>query len=236
MIRFQHTEIGYHRPLFTIEDLHLQTGKVYALLGLNGSGKSTLLKTLAAQIPALSGSLTINEYTTEQLVKDGRLRSQQIAFVSSRFEGVEHLKVWNYIALGRIPYASLFGKLSAKDQQLVNDAIERLGLTHLTQKLTMELSDGERQMVSLARAFVQETPVLLLDEPASFLDFLNRENLLIALIEWVSEAQRCVLLSSHDIDLCIEHQLPLLVLADTKLQEVQGLSKRAVMALLSQKS
>ncbi|MEY4286572.1 MAG: hypothetical protein RL511_650 [Bacteroidota bacterium] len=236
MIHFQHTEIGYHRPLFTIEDLHLQTGKVYALLGLNGSGKSTLLKTLAAQIPALSGSLTINEYTTEQLVKDGRLRSQQIAFVSSRFEGVEHLKVWNYIALGRIPYASLFGKLSAKDQQLVNVAIERLGLTHLTQKLTMELSDGERQMVSLARAFVQETPVLLLDEPASFLDFLNRENLLIALIEWVSEAQRCVLLSSHDIDLCIEHQLPLLVLADTKLQEVQGLSKRAVMALLSQKS
>jgi iron complex transport system ATP-binding protein len=236
MIRFQHTEIGYHRPLLAIEDLHLQKGKVYALLGLNGSGKSTLLKTLAAQIPVLSGNLLINDFIVEELAQNANLRAQQIAFVSSRFEGVEHLSVADYVGLGRIPYASIFGKLTADDRQLVHDTLEKLGLSYLSEKRTLELSDGERQMVSLARAFVQDTPVLLLDEPASFLDFLNREQLLRTLIPWAMHTNRCVVLSSHDLDLCIEHDLPLLLLAQQKLNVVQGLSKRDVQQLLIEKA
>jgi iron complex transport system ATP-binding protein len=232
MISFQHTVIGYQRPLIAIENLTLHAGKVYALLGLNGSGKSTLLKTLAAQTPPLDGALTLNHFPINQLAKDSNLRAQQIAFVSSRFDGIEHLTVVEYVALGRIPYLSVFGKVTAEDQQMVSETLKDLGLTHLTQKRTRELSDGEKQLVSLARAFVQDTPVLLLDEPSSFLDFLNRENLLLALLKWVSQGQRCVFLSSHDIDLCLEHNLPLLALAGGQIQELIGQDKKEVVSVL----
>lgn len=234
MIRFEHTIIGHQHPLIAIEDLTLQAGKVYALLGLNGSGKSTLLQTLAAQIAPLDGSLTLNHYPIAQLAKDGNLRAQQIAFVSSRFEGIDHLNVFDYVALGRTPHTSFFGKISVDDQHTVGQTLKDLSLTHLTQKLTKELSDGERQLVSLARAFVQDTPVLLLDEPASFLDFLNRENLLMALLAWVKKSKRCVLLSSHDLDLCLEHKLPLLAINGGQIQELQVQSKKEVVAILLQ--
>ena len=234
MIRFEHTSIGHQHPLIAIEDLTLQAGKVYALLGLNGSGKSTLLQTLAAQIAPLDGSLTLNHYPIAQLAKDGNLRAQQIAFVSSRFEGIDHLNVFDYVALGRTPHTSFFGKISVDDQHTVGQTLKDLSLTHLTQKLTKELSDGERQLVSLARAFVQDTPVLLLDEPASFLDFLNRENLLMALLAWVKKNKRCVLLSSHDLDLCLEHKLPLLAINGGQIQELQVQSKKEVVAILLQ--
>jgi iron complex transport system ATP-binding protein len=234
MIRFEHTIIGHKHPLIAIEDLTLQVGKVYALLGLNGSGKSTLLQTLAAQIAPLDGSLTLNHNPIAQLANDGNLRAQQIAFVSSRFEGIDHLNVFDYVALGRTPHTSFFGKISVDDQHLVGQTLKDLSLTHLTQKLTKELSDGERQLVSLARAFVQDTPVLLLDEPASFLDFLNRENLLMALLAWVKKSKRCVLLSSHDLDLCLEHKLPLLAINGGQIQELQVQSKNEVVAILLQ--
>jgi iron complex transport system ATP-binding protein len=227
-----YTVIGYQRPLIAIENLTLQAGKVYALLGLNGSGKSTLLKTLAAQTPPLEGALTLNHYPIAQLAKDANLRAQQIAFVSSRFDGIEHLTVVEYVALGRIPYLSFFGKVTAEDQQMVSETLMNLGLTHLAQKRTKELSDGEKQLVSLARAFVQDTPVLLLDEPSSFLDFLNRENLLLALLKWVSQGQRCALLSIHDIDLCLEHNLHLLALAGGQIQELIGQDKKEVVSVL----
>ncbi|MFM7005670.1 MAG: ABC transporter ATP-binding protein [Flavobacteriales bacterium] len=232
MISFQHTVFGYQRPLISIENLTLESGKVYALLGLNGSGKSTFLKTLAAQTPLLAGSLTLNNYPLAQLAKDGNLRAQQIAFVSSRFDGIEHLTVFDYVALGRIPYLSVLGKMTALDQQRVIETLKELALTHLTQKRTKELSDGEKQLVSLARAFVQDTPLLLLDEPSSFLDFLNRENLLLALLKWVGQGQRCVLLSSHDIDLCLEHNLPILALAGGQIQELLGQDKKEVLSIL----
>lgn len=226
MIHLQHTVIGYQQALLSIDELSIAPGKVFALLGLNGSGKSTFLKTLAAQIPPLAGTILVNQYTVELLAQDGVLRAQQIAFVSSRFDGVQHLKVLDYVALGRVPYASLFGKISRADLDLVKDTIEKIGLTHLSEKPTLALSDGERQMVSLARAFVQDTPVLLLDEPASFLDFLNREQLLRALMIWARQFNKCVVLSSHDIDLCIEHDLSMLLLAQQKIQTVQGMKKR----------
>lgn len=232
MIHFQHTVIGYQRPLIAIENLTLHAGKVYALLGLNGSGKSTLLKTLAAQTPPLEGALTLNHFPITQLAKDSKLRAEQIAFVSSRFDGIEHLSVLEYVSLGRIPYLSVFGKLAAHDEQVVAQTLSDLGLSDLSLKRTTELSDGEKQLVSLARAFVQETPVLLLDEPSSFLDFLNRENLLLALLNWVSVGQRCVILSSHDIDLCLEHKLPLLALAGGQIQELQGQDKKEVVRVL----
>jgi iron complex transport system ATP-binding protein len=114
--------------------------------------------------------------------------------------------------------------------------MELLSIQHLAQKETRALSDGERQMVSLARAFVQDTPILLLDEPASYLDFLNREKLLLSLMTWAKQSNKCVVLSSHDIDLCLEHQLPILALAGGQIHPLVDLPKKEVLSVLLKQS
>jgi iron complex transport system ATP-binding protein len=236
MIHFKQTQIGYQQTICTIDELKLEVGKVYALLGLNGAGKSTLLKSMAAQLPLLGGELLLNGYPVAQLRKDASLRARQISFVASHFDGVEHLLVQDYIGLGRLPYANSFGRLNSSDEQEVSQVMELLNIQHLAQKDTRALSDGERQMVSLARAFVQDTPILLLDEPASYLDFLNRENLLLTLISWAKQSHKCVVLSSHDIDLCLEHQLPILALAGGQIHPLVDLPKKEVLSVLLKRS
>ena len=142
---------------------------MYALIGRNGSGKSTLLKTIIGQLPLLNGQLYIGEHALSTLVKNHEQRAKLIAYVASMFDGVDALTLQAYVALGRLPYLGALGRLQPEDQQKIEEILARLDLTKLAAKPTVQLSDGERQLGSLARAMVQDTPIMVLDEPASFL-------------------------------------------------------------------
>jgi iron complex transport system ATP-binding protein len=120
-----------------------------------------------------------------------------------------------------------------KDLSFVDEVLSRLNLTSLAHRATQNLSDGERQLASLARAIVQDTPYMILDEPASFLDYFNRELLLEQLQNWVqSNANRTAIFSSHDIDLCLEKGIKLLVLHEQRLTLLENPTKKEVMDLL----
>ncbi len=209
MIQFSQTEIGYKQRLLKIDSLDLQEGKVYALIGRNGVGKSTLLQSMAKLLPLISGDIRYEEISLKYLSRNQMARL--IAFVESKFDGVEYLSVLDYLMLGRAPYTSLTGKLSETDKAFVNEISEELQITHLLQKSTTEISDGERQICSVARALIQETPIILMDEPTAFLDFINRQKLMELLIKITAEKQKCIVLSTHDIDLCLENQLTFLI-------------------------
>ena len=137
--------------------------------------------------------------------------SRIVAFVESKFDGVEYLSVLDYLMLGRAPYTSLTGKLSETDKEIVLQISSDLQITHLLEKSTTEISDGERQICSIARALIQETPIILMDEPTAFLDFINRQKLIELLNKIAVEKQKCIVLSTHDIDLCLENQLTFLI-------------------------
>jgi iron complex transport system ATP-binding protein len=215
MIHFNQTEIGYKQSLLKIDSLDLQEGKVYALVGRNGVGKSTLLQSMAKIIPLISGDIRYEDISLKNMSRNQMARL--IAFVESKFDGVEYLSVLDYLILGRAPYTSLTGKLSETDRKVVNEISEELQITHLLEKSTIEISDGERQICSVARALIQETPIILMDEPTAFLDFINRQKLLELLIEIAKEKRKCVLMSTHDIDLCIENQLPFVLVTKGKI-------------------
>lgn len=233
MIRFKNIQVGYAQVLLEIDDLALEAGRVYALIGRNGSGKSTLLKSMIGQLPLLGGQIEIGDHSINQLIKDHAQRAREIAYVASMFEGVEALTLKAYVALGRLPYLGALGRLQPEDQDKIDEILARLDLTKLASKPTPQLSDGERQLGSLARAMVQDTPIMVLDEPASFLDYFNRELLLDQLQIWVQGSQnRTVIFSSHDIDLCLEKQIPLLILSNKKLVLLENASKESVMELL----
>ena len=95
--------------------------------------------------------------------------------------------------------------MSERDNTIVNNALETLQINHLKNRFTSELSDGEKQLVAIAKVIAQEAPYILLDEPTAFLDYPNKIKVLELLSQIAKEMNKCILLSAHDIDLCLEH-------------------------------
>lgn len=219
MIRMRQLAIGYKDVLLYTDDIHLERGKVYALIGANGRGKTTLLKTLNGFLKPLSGELVIDNKRAAEFSQSEFAR--KIAFVSSKFEGVDHLTVYQYVALGRTPYLGFFGRLSMHDHSMVKSAIEQLGLTDFSERITSELSDGERQMSSIARALAQDCPIITLDEPTAFLDYKNKERIMVILENIARDKNKCILFSSHDIELLCRKSISILAITPGRnLQEI----------------
>lgn len=203
MLNFQDVHIGREETLFKISNLQLEKGKLYGLIGKNGIGKSTFLNTIMGTIPPLSGVLEI---------ENNLPREKQIALVSSKFEGVEFLKTKEYIALGRAPYTNFIGKLTNIDVEIVENIIRLLAIEHISDCETTNLSDGERQIASIGRALAQQTETILLDEPLAFLDYENKIKILELLSDICKQENKCIIHSSHDIELCLKHTDEILII------------------------
>ena len=228
MIRFEEIEIGYSKPkpLLFIPSLTLDAGKVYALVGLNGIGKSTFLNSITGQTSLLSGKLFLNQQELQKISKVNL--PKLIAYVDSSFAGVEYLTVFDYLALGRSPHTNNMGKLNKEDKQVIQEVVRELNLVHLIEKDTSEISDGERQLCAVARAIIQSTPIILLDEPTAFLDYLNRQKLIELLGLIAEKQQKTIILSSHDIDICINNALEFLIVSEKKILKTKVSDKQVV--------
>jgi iron complex transport system ATP-binding protein len=217
MIQLKSLEIGYRHTLVHIHELYLDQG-ITALIGKNGSGKSTLLKTLCGTLRARSGTIFFNNVETTTLSSEDK--SKFFAFVGSTYPPVPFMSVEEFVLLGRTPYIGSIGIFSEKDRQIASHYIELFGLKELSHRELIELSDGEKQLAAFARAFTQETPFIAMDEPTAFLDYGNRRRLLNLLQKVALEQGRCVLFSTHDVDLCLEEKIALIGI-DQKRQLIQ---------------
>lgn len=179
-------------------NFELKRGELVALLGPNGAGKSTLLRTLSSSLQPLSG----NVYYSGRLLKNISQRdlSRKISVVLTDHTQAGGLTVSELVSLGRQPYTGFFGRLKARDLRLVDEAINSVGLSFKSNSYMAELSDGERQKAMIAKALVQETDVLLLDEPAAFLDVASKLELMALLRQIAVERDCAVLFSSHDVE------------------------------------
>ncbi|MFT5777810.1 MAG: iron complex transport system ATP-binding protein [Crocinitomicaceae bacterium] len=203
MIRLSEAHIGYSQVLLKATNLDLQEGVVYVLVGKNGVGKSTFLQSLTGQIPLLSGYIEINGRLLNDIPK--REIPTILSFVPVQFPQMDYVQGQEYIAAGRSPYTNVFGKLTENDKTLVDDALQILNIEHLKDRFTSELSDGEKQLVAIAKVIAQEAPHILLDEPTAFLDYPNKNVVLALLKKIAKEMNKCVIISAHDLDLCLVH-------------------------------
>lgn len=192
MIHCENISIGYgsrviQRDLsFTLAD-----GTVTALLGANGCGKSTLLRTLAGLQPAISGT-----YLPMPNERD-------VALVLTERLSVESATVRDVVAMGRYPYTSFLGTLSAADHRIVSEAMEQVGVEDLADTFYNDHSDGEKQRVLIAKALAQKTPVILLDEPTAHLDLPSRIKTLNLLRDIAHNQGKTILISTHELDLAL---------------------------------
>jgi len=194
-IKTQKLSVGYKKPL--IENLSFEIfNGLTCLVGPNGSGKSTLLKTMAGLMKPLAGSIFIFEKDCSTISEVDL--AKLIAFVPARFPAETNIKVFDFVALGRIPHTNAFGKLEKNDLEKVNSAMEQAGVADFAKRRVNSLSDGEKQRVALAKALAQDTKILLMDEPTAFLDYQHR----IKLFEFLTEMKDKIhLISTHELDL-----------------------------------
>ena len=183
-------------------DLSLEKGKLIALIGANGIGKSTLLRTIIGIQKPLSGTVLLNEKNIHEL--DALTLAQNLSVVLTEKLPPSNLTVWELIALGRQPYTNWIGTLTDNDIAKINEAIELTQISHLTQKRHYEISDGQLQIVLIARALAQDTPLIILDEPTTHLDLLHKVVLFKLLKKLTQETGKCILFSTHDIDMAIQ--------------------------------
>ena len=182
--------------------IELHKSKLIALVGVNGIGKSTLLKTITGIQKPLEGTVYLNEKKIENYSSSEL--AQQMSVVLTEQLPPSNLTVFELVALGRQPYTNWLGTLTSEDIDKVNEAIRLTQIEHLTQKKHFEISDGQLQKVLIARALAQDTPLIILDEPTTHLDLLHKFTLLQLLQKLAKETEKCILFSTHDIDLAIQ--------------------------------
>ena len=178
-------------------DLSLSRGDMTLLLGANGRGKSTLLRTLSGAQPALAGEVSIAGKSLADTTAADMARLISLVYTDRTHAG--HLTAAELVALGRQPYTGFFGRLSADDRRIVDESLDTVGMLQFSRRYVSTLSDGERQKIMLARALAQQTPVILLDEPTSFLDIASRIETMQMLHALAADNGQAILLSTHDI-------------------------------------
>ncbi|SFB23149.1 iron complex transport system ATP-binding protein [Flavobacterium swingsii] len=199
--------IGYKTKNETITitqnlNLNFQEGKLITLIGANGIGKSTLLRTLTGIQKPISGDVFLNDKSIESY--DNQTLAQNLSVVLTEKLPPSNLTVYELVALGRQPYTNWIGKLSDVDIQKITEAIQLTNIEHLSDKKHFEISDGQLQKVLVARALAQDTPLIILDEPTTHLDLLHKVSLFKLLKKLTHETGKCILFSTHDIDLAIQ--------------------------------
>ena len=196
--------IGYKgQALMPAIDVSLNEGDIVALAGPNGSGKTTLFKTLSASLKPVGGEVKLfgkdlRDYSPTE-------RSSLFSLVLTEKPDDLFLKVFDIVAAGRYPHLGLLAKLKAEDEQIIYDSLETVGISHLVNRNFVSLSDGEQQKVMIAKALVQDTPLIFMDEPAAFLDYPSKIELVNIMHKLSREKHKTILFSSHDLDLLLRH-------------------------------
>lgn len=181
----------------------VQRGEFIVLMGANGSGKSTLLKTIIGELPLLSGEVLllgkkISAYSAQE-------KAQTISIVTTERNFNPYLTVEDVLALGRIPYLNLFAQLQEGDNRIIEDYVSLLGIENWLQKKFNQLSDGQKQKVLIARAFIQDADLILLDEPTAHLDVKNRVEVFSLLQKLSKEKNKAIICATHEINIALDY-------------------------------
>ena len=179
--------------------LTLGEGEVVVLVGANGAGKSTCLRVLSGVLPPRQGKARLFGRDIAELSR--REVASQIAVVAQGDEVATGFRVDQVVMMGRSPHQGELDPIDAGDDAAVADALGACGIEHLAHRLVAELSGGEQKLVSLARAFAQDTRILLLDEPSAHLDVRRTVALLERVTLRVRERRTACLAIVHDLNL-----------------------------------
>lgn len=218
VLTIKNLSFGYNKnePVLRNVNLEFKSGKIYAILGQNGSGKSTLLHTISSIFTNYEGEIAVHK--GEESINLAEIkhndRAKLISLVAQLNYG-NSLNVYDSVLLGRKPYINISPMMV--DYEMTSRAIDLFNLNSLSLKATNELSGGELQSVGIARAFAQDTPIMLLDEPTNNLDVKKQQELFGILKNLVKEKNLCVICVLHDLNHALNYADNLIFIKNGKI-------------------
>ena len=202
MIELKELTLGYgQRTLLETVNARITGGQLVALLGRNGTGKSTLLRAMMGLEKPQSGEITLQGKNIASLKPEKLARN--ISFVTTDKVRIANLRCKDVVALGRAPYTNWIGRMQDADREIVAWSLASVGMSDYARRTMDKMSDGECQRIMIARALAQSTPVILLDEPTSFLDLPNRYELCSLLARLAHDEGKCIFFSTHELDIAL---------------------------------
>ena len=185
---------GGSRTIFHDVNFSLDKGEVMAILGANGAGKSTLLNCIANLFRPASGQIRLNGRPMDKMSM--RDVAKIIGYVPQIHTPAYAYTVREFVVMGRTPYINSFSSPSAEDYRIADEAMERMGITHLRDKVYTEIAGGERQQVTIARVITQQPQIILLDEPTAHLDYGNQYRV-VQMVKDLADEGYSLLMTTH---------------------------------------
>ncbi len=218
-ISLQNIRLAYgSRTLLENVSAEIPAATLTAFLGRNGTGKSSLLRAIAGLNKISEGEIRLCGRPLAAL--EVKQLAATVSFVATDKLRIANLTCEQMVALGRAPYTDWLGRMRETDRAAVRRALETVGLTDYAAKTMDTLSDGECQRAMIARALAQDTPVILLDEPTSFLDLPNRYAMVSLLARLAHDEGKCVLFSTHDLEIALSHCDAVLLIDTPQLRHI----------------
>ncbi len=211
---------GREKVIFENINASASAGELIALIGSNGRGKSTLLKSIAGLIPIFrrqelhssDSNIRSSAGSNGRILYNGRMieefshkeLSQMISFVASHTERANHLSVKDMLSINCYYKTNWLRTITESDNERISRALEMVGLEGFEERNSFGLSDGEYQRATIAAAIVQDSSIIILDEPTAFLDIANRFIITRLLREIAHKTGKLIIFSTHDLQLAIE--------------------------------
>jgi iron complex transport system ATP-binding protein len=208
ILKLESLEIGYSsgkkkRVLLSPLSATASKGEMISVIGMNGIGKSTLLRTLAGVQKQLGGAVFYGEKEIGEFAPPELARIT--GYISTEPVRTGNMTVYDLVSLGRYPHTNWIGTISDEDEKMILSAMEKTSVLSFSGRYLTEMSDGERQKAMIARLVAQNTDIMLMDEPTSFLDVRNRFDVLHLLYRLTREEDKTIIFTTHDLDMAIRH-------------------------------
>ena len=190
-------QYGSKKP-YIIKDLNyeFQNGTITTLLGLNGSGKTTLIKQIVRIYNPSQGQILVDDLDLQSL--SIKACSKKISYVAQRSNAIDDFIIKDYLLFGNVNRLSFYRRPTKEDERMVEGIAKKLNCEHLLSKSLGEISGGERQIIAICSALIQNTPYIVLDEPMSALDIKNQHKILLVLKEICQNEGKTIILSTHN--------------------------------------
>lgn len=202
---------GKHMEKMLLKNInfHIKKGGITTILGTNGSGKTTLLRLL----------LRLTETEKEKILLQNRFLEEysrkelaQTVSVLPQSRDVASITVEKLVEHGRFPYLGLSRSLTGTDREMIEKSLERTGISHLRDRRLDSLSGGERQKVYIAMTFAQDTPIIFMDEPTTYLDIRHQYDFLNVINELNKKDGKTIVMVLHDISMAMQYSHEVLIL------------------------
>ncbi|MGP4973032.1 ABC transporter ATP-binding protein [Psychrobacter alimentarius] len=207
--------LGYHQQAIIDQlDIDIPKGKITVFVGSNGCGKSTLLKAFARLINPKQGQVILNGADIQQ--RSTSQVARELSILPQSPQAPESMSVYQLVRMGRYPHQNWLKQWSETDEQKVMEALERASLLDLKDRSVDSLSGGQRQRAWIAMTLAQDTDVILLDEPTTYLDLAHQIDVLDLLYDLNREQNKTIVMVLHDLNLACRYAHFMVAIADKK--------------------